>query len=139
MYDRERLGKILSDIERYFTDLEALNIKSIHDLEDKKNFYSASMLLFSIINRAIDLGEEAVSANNLGTPSTYKDIFFLLLRGRIINRRMKDELSELSSYRNLFSHEYYNFTEKDVFSALGKIAIVRDFIKRVKARMTAKA
>ncbi len=48
MYDRERLGKIFSDIERYFSDLEAMGIKSVKDLEDKKSFYSASMLLFSI-------------------------------------------------------------------------------------------
>ncbi len=90
---------------------------------------------FEIINRAIDLGEEAVSANNLGTPSTYKEIFSLLMKSGVINRRMKDELSGLSSYRNLFSHEYYNFTERDIFSALEKIAIVRDFVKRMKAKI----
>jgi len=27
MYDVERIGKIISDIERYFRDLEGLNIK----------------------------------------------------------------------------------------------------------------
>jgi uncharacterized protein YutE (UPF0331/DUF86 family) len=135
MYDVERLGKILSDIERYFSDLETLNVRTEKDLEDRRNFYSVSMVIFSIINRTINLGEEVVTANNLGTPSTYKDIFFLLRRAGIINEQMKTDLSELSSYRNLFSHEYQNLTEKDVYAALMKIGAVRDFVKRIKARM----
>jgi len=80
MYDVERIGKIISDIERYFRDLEleGLNIKKVEDLEDRKDFYAISMVLFSILNRAIDLGDEIVMANNLGMPSTYKEIFRLL-------------------------------------------------------------
>lgn len=135
MYDRERLGKIFSDLERFLTDLEGIGIRSVKELEDARNFYSVSMLVFSIINRALDLGEEIISARNLGTPGTYKDIFFLLYKGKVINSRMKDELSELSYYRNLFSHEYQDFTEKDVFYALGKVSVVRDFIKKAKASL----
>jgi uncharacterized protein YutE (UPF0331/DUF86 family) len=135
MYDKERIGKIFSDIQRYFADMESLNVRTVKDLENKKNFYSVSMVIFSIINRTINLGEEVIAANNLGTPSTYKDIFYLLAKGKIINGRMKDELSALASYRNLFSHEYQNFTEKDILAALTKIDTVRDFVKRVKARM----
>lgn len=135
MYDKERIGRVFSDLERYFSDLGTMNVKTIKDLEDKKNFYSVSMLLLSIINRTLDLGEEIIAANNLGTPSTYKEIFFLLMKGKIINNQMKNQLAELSSYRNLFSHEYHNFTAKDVFNALKRIDIVKDFIKRVKPRI----
>lgn len=135
MYDKERIGKIISDIERYYNDLESIDIKSLKELEDKRNFYSASMLLFSIINRVIDLGEEVVAANNLGTPSTYKDIFFLLWKGKIIDTKIKTELSELASYRNLFSHEYYNFTEKDVLDGIKRIAITKDFAKGIRSKV----
>jgi len=138
MYDKERLGKIFSDIERYMADLRGMNVKSAKDLEDKRNFYSVSMLLFSMINRAIDLGEEMVSANNLGTPSTYKDVFHMLMKGGIISKRLKEDLSELAFYRNLFSHDYYNFTEKEVFDALSKIGAVNDFARRAKAKINGK-
>lgn len=136
MYDKERVGKIISDIDRYLADLGSINANSFKDLEDKKNFYSASMLLFSIINRVIDLGEEAVTANKLGTPSTYKDIFFLLRKGKIIDRKMQNQLADLSSYRNRFSHEYYNFTETDVLDAKARIMIARDFIKKIKSKIS---
>lgn len=43
MYDLERLGKIISDIEKYLRDLKELDINKIEDLRDKKNLYSVSM------------------------------------------------------------------------------------------------
>lgn len=132
MYDKERIGTLIGDLERYFKDLEGLKINKLNQLEDKKNFYSVSMLLFSIMNRVIDLGEEIVASNNLGVPATYKDIFHFLWKGKIINKHMKDELSALSSYRNAFSHDYHNFSENDVFEALLKISIVTIFLKKIK-------
>ena len=134
MYDIERIGKIISDIERYFRDLEleGLNIKKVEDLEDRKDFYAISMVLFSILNRAIDLGDEIVMANNLGMPSTYKEIFRLLTRNEYIGKDMGEELSNLVFYRNLLSHEYYDLTEEDVFEVFKKISIVKKFIGRIK-------
>jgi len=79
MYDIERTARIISDIEKYLRDLEELDIKEARDLADKRNFYAISMVLFSILNRTIDLGEELVMANNLGMPSTYREIFKLLV------------------------------------------------------------
>lgn len=48
---------------------------------------------------------------------------------------MKEELSELSSYRNLFSHEYQEFNEKDVFSAFKKSDVIKSFVKRIKKKI----
>ena len=80
MYDLERITKIISEIEKYFKDLDEISIKGEDDLEDKRNFYACSMLIFSILNRVIDLGSEMVTANNFGIPVTYKDIFRLLAK-----------------------------------------------------------
>jgi len=134
MYDIERIGKIISDIERYFRDLEleGLNIKKVEDLEDRKDFYAISMVLFSILNRAIDLGDEIVMANNLGMPSTYKEIFRLLTRNEYIGKDMGEKLSNLVFYRNLLSHEYYDLTEEDVLEVFKKISIVKKFVERIK-------
>ena len=132
MYDIERITKIIEDIERYFKDLDYLNIKSKEDLKDRKNFYSLSMILFSITNRTIDLGDEIVSANKLGMPSTYKDIFRLLCRNNIISRDLERKLSTLVFYRNLLSHEYYDLSEKDVFDVFIRISAVKEFLEIVK-------
>ncbi len=81
MFDLERLTKIISDIYRYLDDLERMEIKDPRDLDDIKNFYAVSMILFTLINRVIDLGDEIVTSRNLGVPGTYREIFNLLERG----------------------------------------------------------
>lgn len=40
MYDVERIGGIISDIERYFRDLEALAIERVEDLVFYRNLLS---------------------------------------------------------------------------------------------------
>ncbi len=133
MYDIQRIGKIVGDINRFLDDLRGLNIKTVSDLDDKKNFYSASMLLFSILNRGIDLGEEIVTAHNLGTPSTYRDIFVLLGRQKIIPSALEHKLSSLMRLRNALAHEYEDFTEKDVFEGIRLVGAVGEFIVVIKA------
>jgi len=132
MYDVERIGKIISDIEKYLRDLEELDIKEAKDLADRRNYYAISMVLFSILNRAIDLGEEIVMANNLGMPSTYKEIFRLLVKNKLIDANLGEGLSNLVFYRNLLSHEYYELSEKDVFDVSEKIDIVKKLAERTK-------
>lgn len=131
-YDIKRIGKMISDIERYFRDLNELNVKSIRDLEDKRNYYTLSMILFSILNRTIDLGEEMVVTNNLGMPSTYREIFSLLMENGFIDKEMEKELSRLVFYRNLISHEYYDFGKEDIFDVYKRIHVVEKFVKVMK-------
>jgi len=132
MYDIERIGKIISDIEKYLRDLEELKIKKIEDLEDKRNFYALSMALFSALNRTIDLGSEIVMANNLGIPSTYRDIFKLLSKNGFIDKTLEKELSRLVFYRNLLSHGYYDLTDKDIFDLLGRRDVIKQFVEKIK-------
>lgn len=80
----ERIGTICSDIQRYIRDLEDLNIRQIQDLNDKRNFYALSMILFSLLNRVFDLGSEVALSHNMGIPSTYREIFVLLQKNGFI-------------------------------------------------------
>lgn len=127
-----RMMKIIKDIERFLKDLEEENITSIRDLENKEKFYAASMIMFSIVNRAIDLGEEIVSAKKLGFPERYREIFHLLERNKVIDRKLYKELSGLIHFRNLAAHEYHTFTEEDVFKAFKKINEVKTFVDIVR-------
>jgi len=132
MYDMERIAKMLSDIERYLRDLQELDIQKAEDLENKKNLYSLSMILFSILNRTINLADEIVMANDLGMPSTYREIFKLLAKNGYIDATLMEKMSGLVFYRNLLAHEYYDITEKDVFDLKERIGAVREFVGIVK-------
>lgn len=128
----ERIANIIKDIEKFFADLHKSNVKNLKQLENKEKFYAVSMMLFSIINRAIDMGEEIVSDKKLGFPSKYREIFYLLEKNKIIDKKLSVDLASLIHFRNLAAHEYQTFKEKDVFEALEKIESVNKFIKAVK-------
>ena len=132
MFDLERLTKIISDIHRYLDDLERIEIKDPRDLDDIRNFYAVSMILFTLINRVIDLGDEIVTSRNLGVPGTYREIFNLLERGKVIDKELASDLSNLVYQRNILAHEYHNLTEKDVFRTYRRVPVIRKFVERVK-------
>lgn len=130
MYDIERITRIMADIERYSNDLEKLEIKSA-DMSNEK-FYSLSMLLFALLNRAIDLGNELIKANGLGMPISYKEVFVILGKNKMISRELEVSLVRLSGLRNVLSHEYYDVTKERVFEAYKIIGAVMEFSKAVK-------
>lgn len=130
--NRERMTVIVANIEKYLKELEELNVKTMKDLRERKNFYSVSMVLLTIFNRVIDLGQEVVLEKRLGIPATYAEIFATLERAGIINNKLFLELREMVKIRNRLSHEYFVFTEKDVFEGMKKIKVVREFVGRTK-------
>ncbi len=132
MYDKIRIGIVVADIERFFKDLEKMDVKSQDNLFDEKTFYATSMLLFSILNRLLDLGSEIVTAKQLGTPGSYRDIFSLLERNRLIKTSLSKKLINLVYARNLLAHEYQDFTNKEVYKIFNEIKAVKEFVTVVK-------
>jgi uncharacterized protein YutE (UPF0331/DUF86 family) len=132
MYDTERMARICGDIDRYTRDLSLLSIHERRDLEDRKNFYALAMVLFSLMNAVIDLADELVSARNAGMPSTYREIFTLLVQDSVIDTREFEQMSRLVSYRNRLAHEYGAITPDDLMDALDMTETIRIFVERAK-------
>jgi uncharacterized protein YutE (UPF0331/DUF86 family) len=130
-YDMERIGTSCSDIQRYLRDLKDLNIRKIEDLNDKRNFYAVSMILFSLLNRVFDLGSEVALSQNLGIPSTYREIFVLLQKNGCIEQPLAKDMIKLVTYRNLLSHEYHGITEEQLFQLTKKVPIIKKFVNRM--------
>jgi len=131
-FDRARINKIIRDIDRFLNDLDKMNVKSIDDLSNKKNFYAVSMILFALINRTVDLGDEIVASLNIGMPSKYNDIFYLLRRNDYISRELTQNLTWFVDIRNLLSHEYQDFDEEDVFNTMEKVQYIKEFVEEMK-------
>lgn len=131
MADLERLSRIIGDIDMYFKDLDELKVKSVA-LLNKEKYYSLSMIMFAILNRTIDLGEEVIRSYKLGTPSSYKEIFQILEKNEVITGEMEKKLESLVSMRNVLAHEYFNVTKDTVYDVYTKISMVNIFVKKVK-------
>src|SRR5512136_2417023 len=126
-YDREQVSKIISDIERYTKDLQELDIRAREDLEDRRTLYALSMLLFTIINRALDLADEVIITNRLGMPSSYREILEILRRRGYIERGLADEMARIVFYRNMIAHQYDDLTDDDLFSLYERLGTILTF------------
>jgi len=90
------------------------------------------MLLFSLLNRIIDLAQQVVIAKSLGMPVSYKDTFRILFENGLIDKRTFEQLKKFVELRNALSHEYYRIEHKDIFEALQKSGGLRAFVEKMK-------
>jgi uncharacterized protein YutE (UPF0331/DUF86 family) len=135
MRDLERIELIIQDIEVYRKKLIEFNIKTKKDLEDDKNYYSSSMIVFNIINRLIDLAEEIVRQKNLIVAFKYKDFFDSLLQSKLISKKTSEGCKELITLRNKISHRYGKVTKEEILESIKKVDIIEDFIEEVKKNL----
>ena len=138
MYDKQRIGEIIDNVEKYKKDLEKYNIKSKEDLNDNKTFYASSMIVFSILNRVIDLGNEIILDEHLGSPKTYDDVMPILSKGGMMNEKEAEELNELIKKRNIFAHFYGEINKEDLYKIINKLNLVDNFVRKIKKRIVIK-
>jgi uncharacterized protein YutE (UPF0331/DUF86 family) len=96
------------------------------------------MLIFSILNRVIDLGNEVILDEHLGSPNTYDDVMPRLSKGGIMNEKEATELNELIKKRNIFAHFYGELKRGELFNIIDNLKLVDDFIKKIKKRINKK-
>ena len=134
MYDVQRIGKIISDINKYLGELKSYNLKK-EDLSDSKSYRASSMLIFAVLNRLIDLGGEIISAENLGAPNTYQDIMPILAKANVINKQQSEKINTLIKKRNVFAHFYEEISESELYKTIREVYEVEDFLKTIKKRI----
>lgn len=131
-YDLERIGKLVADIEKYLLELESYKITKITNISDTKTYHASSMVVFAILNRTIDLGNELLAVEEVGAPDTYQDIMPLLLKAGIINKAHATKLNKLIKQRNFLAHFYEDISEKDLLKTINSMPEIRQFLKNIK-------
>lgn len=131
MYDLERMNKMIDDIRRFFLDLEFIKIDE-KNIQDPNKLHSASMLIFGIINRSIDLADEMLVKNDLPMPSHYHECFPILAKAGLIDKNLAIQLENLTRERGLFAHHYYDINHKKVLKLAKDAYIVKQFTEKVK-------
>jgi len=132
LIDKEQIAIMIKDIERYLSDLEGLAISSKQDLEEKEKYYAVSMLVFSILNRTIDIGNEIIGGSNISLPGSYKDTFEALFENKVISSATFNQMVWLMKYRNIIAHEYYRLSTEEIYSLKKRISNVIGFISEIK-------
>jgi len=130
MADLEKLSIIIDEIKTYLARLENIKIKSEKDLDDLK-FDAVSMIIFSAMNKTIDLAEEVVKIKNLGMPFKYRDLFEFLEKEKIISKRRKDKLFDLTIMRNNLTHRYDKITKAKLIHTIRDMKEIKEFAEDI--------
>ena len=131
MYDKEKIARMIGDIEKYFTELERFNLNE-KTIQDTTIVYASSMALFGIINRTIDLAEEIIIKNEWGMPRSYEEYYEVLADNGVIGKDLAKKIKQLAKDRNLFAHAYQDVKRKEVLEIKKRISEVKEFVDKVK-------
>lgn len=133
MIDKEQISIMIKDIGRYLSDLNRIDIPSKKDLEEPEAFYAVSMVIFAVMNRTIDIGNEIIAGSGeMSLPATYKDTFELLSKNKVITTGLAAKMIFLARYRNIIAHEYHVLSADELYSLKKKIYDVEGFIAEIK-------
>jgi len=131
MYDIEKLGKMIFDIEKEFDNLEKFNLNE-KNLNDSGAVYASSMAMLSIVTRTINIAEEIVVKNEWGMPNNYGELFPVLSRNGVIGKDTAEEMEYLVKKRNVIAHYYFDIKPKEIFSIKKDIYSVKTFVEKIK-------
>jgi|SRR3989338_3693215 len=136
MYDVQKMSKAIAEIEQYLQEIREYNITSAQDLkQDGKTRHATAMLIFAILNRISDIGEEIMIKEQLGIPNQYVDIMPSLAKANVINNEQADSLNKIMKKRNTLAHFYGDIAPEDVFMLLGRLSSIEQFLKTIKKRI----
>lgn len=138
MNNLDRIVTAIKDIEKYFKELGDIK-KGESDLESPLNFHASSMLCLTLINRAIDIGEEILVNRAVSMPTRYRDVFKELAKEGVIDQKLQKSLEELADYRNFLSHEYFGLDKKKLVKIVREVYYIKDFVERVKKTLAKEA
>ncbi len=93
------------------------------------------MLCFSILNRALDLGQEILVKEGKGMPDRYADVFNDLAKAGIMNEKEAKGINKLIDFRNVLAHAYFELKEKDIFKIVKNINLIDSFVEKVKKKV----
>lgn len=120
-------------IEKYLKNLDTFKFKNFEDFENNFNDYLAvSMSLFTVLNACIEIGESLVDLKKLEFPQTYKKIFHILGKNKIISKELANDLSNYMRERNMIAHQYDEINIEDIYDLFLKKDIFQKFINETK-------
>lgn len=124
--------KLVENILRFERHLEgAIKLKN-RDISEYLVYNTLAMECFQGVNALIEIGEYIITKNKLGFPSSYREIFEILEKNKIIDREELESLKRLVFLRNLIAHEYKRISEDELLEMIDLLEKVKIFVDRVR-------
>jgi len=118
----------LFDWKRY----QKYTLEEIAHNRDVQNMVFHALLV--AIQATIDVANQIVIGISLRKPSSYREVFQILVEEGMIEESLGKEMSDLAGFRNIIVHTYWKVNLKEVYNVLQKdLRKVEEFKDKVKA------
>ena len=105
MIDHDLVAKKLAMIETYVRELDELARPGAMRTDVREERFVEHTLQIAI-QAALDVASHIVSDERLGEPRTNRELFSLLVRGRVLPEALAERLGAMAGFRNALVHGY---------------------------------
>lgn len=117
--DIETVKSQISLIRGYLKDLKVLSRIELGDFKNNRERQLAVMHALQLaIEGCLNIGAHIISADELGAPKDYADIFELLAKAKIINADFADRMKKMAGFRNRLVHLYWDIDLNQLYNIL---------------------
>lgn len=105
MIDADLVAKKLAMIETYVRELDELARPGALRTDVREERFVEHTLQIAI-QAALDVASHIVSDRRLGEPRTNRELFSLLVRGKVLPADLAERLGAMAGFRNVLVHGY---------------------------------
>lgn len=134
MTSKPTILQLINKQEEYLSQLKELQKYSFQEFKDDWKIYQLTdHSLHLAIECLIDIGKILVIEKKLKKPQTYKEVFDILNKNKIISSALTEELKNLVEFRNRLIHEYLYLDFEDIYEICqNKLNVFREFLEAVR-------
>jgi uncharacterized protein YutE (UPF0331/DUF86 family) len=130
------INKVLSQIKIIEEDLKKLKEKAKLSLSDYLSNEDAQDVVErrfqTAIESCINIGNHLISVLGLRAPEDYASVFYILAAGKVISKKLAEEMADLARFRNLLVHLYWKIDHQSIHRKMNKrISTLRKFISQI--------
>ncbi len=107
MINRDTIESKLSDIQRYFDELEPILAFSVVEiLDDPLKLHTVERLFQLIVDTALDINTHIIVESSFGIPDDYQNTFVVLGEHKILPMSFVNKIAPSVGLRNMIIHRY---------------------------------
>lgn len=125
--------KIIDRLKEYLSKLKELQKYSEKDfLTNWQIEWNIGRGLQLSMECAIDLGQEIITGKNLRKPSSYREVFIILEKAKIISSEISQKMQYLARFRNKLVHDYLFLDPKETYKTFQEyLPYLEKFLREV--------
>lgn len=123
----------LNKLKEYIAFLDDIrNYTELEYVKDPFIYGSSERFLHLAIECAIDIGNHIISDMRYRKPETNRDVFEILYENEVIPLKLKENLGNMASFRNILVHDYIKIDRGMVYKIITEdLDDLKSFMKEI--------